>query len=151
LTNRNRIFIWIVVLVVVMALPLLAYSPQGGGQGLALVRGGGNARGPQPPPTNLLVLPKSWTRQQVVQVMQAFTMGLGVQCNYCHAEQAGACDPDQNAALEGTPTFNSSSARIGGRYKDWTAESLGHRRSKSFARFVIASILQQERGQKASP
>jgi hypothetical protein len=51
-------------------------------------RGGGQRGGA--PPTNLQVLPKDWTRQQVVQVMQQFTMGLGVGCNYCHAEMEGA-------------------------------------------------------------
>src|SRR5262245_27601196 len=94
-----------------MALPLLAYSPQAGaGQGAGAGRGaggqdagrggggGGGARGPQPPPTNLQVLPKDWTRQQVVQVMQTFNMGLGVMCNYCHAEMAGA-QPGPNGQI----------------------------------------------------
>jgi len=41
-------------------------------------------------PTNLQVLPKDTSGQQVIQTMQAFTMGLGVMCNYCHASQTGA-------------------------------------------------------------
>ena len=77
-------------LIVALTLPmsLLAQEPArggGGGQG----RGGGGGRGGAPP-TNLQVLPKDFTRQQVVQVMQQFTMGLGVMCNYCHAEMEGA-------------------------------------------------------------
>ncbi|HLH30238.1 MAG TPA: c-type cytochrome [Terriglobia bacterium] len=78
-----------VVLVAVLVSPLsiLGQEPArgGGGQG----RGGGGGRGGAPP-TNLQVLPKDFTRQQVVQVMQTFTMGLGVGCNYCHAEMEGA-------------------------------------------------------------
>ena len=101
--NKRSIVVWVVILVIVLALPLLAQAPQGGGQGAGRGQergggGGGGNRGPQPPPTNLQVLPKDWTRQQVVQVMQAFTMGLGVQCNYCHAEQAGA-QPGANGQI----------------------------------------------------
>src|SRR5262245_39317793 len=91
MSNRNRIFVGVVILVIVMVLPLLAQPPQqGGGQGAGGGQGRGEARGAQPPPSNLQVLPKDWTRQQVVQVMQQFNMALGVQCNYCHIEQAGA-------------------------------------------------------------
>src|SRR6516162_10352678 len=93
-TMRNRriqsfgIGLLCIALVLALAFPLSAQEPArggGGGQG----RGGGGGRGGAPP-ANLQVLPKDWTRQQVVQVMQQFTMGLGVQCNYCHAEMAGA-------------------------------------------------------------
>ena len=82
MTNRPIIGFGIVVLCIAMTLPLSA-----GAQGQ---REGGGQRAPQPPPTNLQVLPKDWTRQQVVQVMQQFNMGLGVMCNYCHQEMAGA-------------------------------------------------------------
>jgi len=51
--------------------------PAGGGQ-----RPGGAA--PQAP-KNLQVLPKDWTIQQVSAFMRNFTVGLGVQCAYCHA------------------------------------------------------------------
>jgi hypothetical protein len=48
----------------------------------------------QPPaaeaPKNLKVLPKDWTRAQVVQVMQIFTAALGVGCDFCHALKPGA-------------------------------------------------------------
>ena len=77
-------------LCMVMTVSLAAQEPaRGGGRG-GERGGGGGQRGGGAPPTNLQVLPKDWTRQQVVQVMQQFTMGLGVGCNYCHAEQAGA-------------------------------------------------------------
>ena len=41
-------------------------------------------------PKNLKVLPKDWTRAQVVQVMQNFTAALAVGCNYCHDVPQGA-------------------------------------------------------------
>ncbi len=41
-------------------------------------RGGGQA------PTNLQVLPKTMTQQEVVAVMRTFTQGLGVMCDHCH-------------------------------------------------------------------
>jgi Photosynthetic reaction centre cytochrome C subunit len=107
MSNRNRIFIGVVIVVIVMILPLLAQAPQqGGGQGApgGQGRGGGEARGAQPAPTNLQVLPKDWTRQQVVQVMQQFNMALGVQCNYCHVEQAGAQPNEKgNIPIDGAP------------------------------------------------
>lgn len=48
----------------------------------------------QPPgqeaPKNLKVLPKDWTRAQVVNVMEAFTAALGVGCNHCHVMNQGS-------------------------------------------------------------
>jgi len=38
-----------------------------------------------PQPTNLKVLPKDMTGQQVIQIMRHFTGDLGVECSYCHA------------------------------------------------------------------
>ena len=35
-------------------------------------------------PKNLQVLPKDFTIPQVTTVMRTFTLGLGVQCTYCH-------------------------------------------------------------------
>jgi len=90
---RNRTIVSFgIVLLITLTLAVFAQEPArggGGGQGRGAGAGGGGGRGGAPP-TNLQVLPKDWTRQQVVQVMQQFTMGLGVQCNYCHAEMAGA-------------------------------------------------------------
>jgi len=49
------------------------------------------AQGPQQEaPKNLKVLPKDWTRPQVINVMQAFTAALGVGCEHCHVEKEGA-------------------------------------------------------------
>jgi hypothetical protein len=59
---------------------------------LLLAQGG---RGGGEPPKNLQVLPKDMTRQQVQAVMGTFTAGLGVRCEFCHAEanNAGAAPP----------------------------------------------------------
>jgi hypothetical protein len=56
----------------------LAQAPAGGGQ---------RAGGPPPPPSNLQVMAKDSTREQVLATMQAFTQSLGVQCNYCHVQE----------------------------------------------------------------
>jgi Photosynthetic reaction centre cytochrome C subunit len=98
---RRSICLGLAVLMIVATLPLLAAMQEparggGGGQGRGGAGGGGGRGGA--PPTNLQVLPKDWTRQQVVQVMQTFTMGLGVGCNYCHAEMAGA-QPGANGQI----------------------------------------------------
>lgn len=42
------------------------------------------------PPKNLQVLPKDFTRQQVVAVMSSFTAALGVKCEHCHAADTTA-------------------------------------------------------------
>lgn len=44
----------------------------------------------QEAPKNLKVLPKDFTRAQVIGVMQNFTAALGVGCEYCHVEKEGA-------------------------------------------------------------
>ena len=49
--------------------------------------GGGQRGGAQPAPTNLQILPKDSSRDQVLQVMQQFTASLGVQCSYCHVQE----------------------------------------------------------------
>jgi hypothetical protein len=48
-------------------------------------------KAPPGPPTNLKVL-KVTTRQEVNQIMRAFTAGLGQQCNYCHVPPNMASD-----------------------------------------------------------
>jgi hypothetical protein len=58
--------------VVVRATPQAATPPAG--------LGGGQAQAP----TNLQVLPKTMTQQEVVALMRTFTAGLGVMCDHCH-------------------------------------------------------------------
>ena len=58
---------------------------------LLLLAGAAFAQGPaQEAPKNLKVLPKDWTRPQVIQVMQNVTAALGVGCDFCHVLPQGA-------------------------------------------------------------
>jgi tetratricopeptide (TPR) repeat protein len=57
---------------------------------LLLLAGAAFAQPGQEGPKNLKVLPKDWTRPQVIQVMQNFTAALGVGCEHCHVEKEGA-------------------------------------------------------------
>jgi hypothetical protein len=52
---------------------------------------GDKGKGAQTPPTNLKVL-KSTSRAEVGQIMRTFTVGLGVQCMYCHVQGNNASD-----------------------------------------------------------
>src|SRR5437867_6464745 len=90
MTNRQIVTLGIVILCILVVLPF-AVAAQGQREG----RGGG---GGGAPPVNLQILPKDWTRQQVVQVMQAFNMALGVQCSHCHVEMTGA-PPNANGQI----------------------------------------------------
>lgn len=105
MTNRKRICVWIAVLAIVIALPLLAAQAPAGAQGAgqrdgqaAGQRGGGGGGRGGAPPVNLQVLPKDMERPQVIQVMQQFTMALGVMCDHCHVPQAGA-QPGPNGQI----------------------------------------------------
>ena len=99
MTNRQIATLGIVVLCILLVFPsmIAAQGQREGGRGEG--RGGGSgSRGGGAPPVNLQVLPKDWTRQQVVQVMQAFNMALGVQCSHCHVEMTGA-PPNANGQI----------------------------------------------------
>lgn len=58
-------------------------TPQTNGNATAPTPG---QRRPIPQPTNLKVLPKDMTGQQVVAIMRGFEGDLGVECSYCHAK-----------------------------------------------------------------
>ena len=74
--------------------------------------GQGRAAGPPPaPPANLQVLPKDFTRQQVVQVMAQFNQALGVQCGYCHQFTAPG-DPTNDMASDAKPQKNAARAMM---------------------------------------
>jgi len=47
--------------------------------------GQARTRGPRPAPTNLKVLPKDTTGDQVIAMMRGYEDALGVECEYCHA------------------------------------------------------------------
>lgn len=57
---------------------------------MLILAGAAFAQAPaQEKPKNLKVLPKDWSREQVVAVMQNFTAALGVGCNFCHVINQG--------------------------------------------------------------
>lgn len=96
-------------------------------------------RGPAPAPRNLKVLPKDTTQQDVVALMQTFTRGLGVQCTYCHSEQA----PLQ-LSVEELQAQQAAGAQAGGRGRgrgrggpqiDFAADD---KRQKQTARVMLA-------------
>ena len=72
---RGRLAVPLVLLCAGVA-PLLAQPPAG-------------PDGSPPPPKNLQVLPKDWSRDQVTAVMRGFTNALGVRCTHCHVGQDG--------------------------------------------------------------
>ncbi len=107
------------------------------------VVGAQDARGrgpaPAPAPRNLKVLPKDTTQQDVVALMQTFTRGLGVQCTYCHSEQA----PPQ-LSVEELQAQQAAAAQAGGRGRgrgrggpqiDFAADD---KRQKQTARVMLA-------------
>jgi hypothetical protein len=52
-----------------------------------------------PAPTNLKVLPKEMTGEQVHDLMEDWTASLGAQCNSCHAEDRENIGPDGRPSL----------------------------------------------------
>lgn len=82
----------------VFAASTAAQAPQG-------PRGeAGNSTSPPPPifptPTNLKVLPKDLTGQQVHDIMKQWEASLGIQCGSCHAEDPDNTGPDEQPRLK---------------------------------------------------
>ena len=73
-------------LLLVLSLSTAAFAqtpaPPDGGQAPPA----GQARRPMPAPSNLKVLPKDTTAQQVITIMRGYEGQLGVECGYCHAK-----------------------------------------------------------------
>lgn len=59
-----------------------------------------HGHGPMPPPTNLQVLPKTMTGEQVHELMHSWEAALGTECSTCHA-----ADP-KNLGPNGKPRLN---------------------------------------------
>jgi hypothetical protein len=57
-------------------------------QGGAPAGAPGGARPPQPPPSNLKVLPKDISRADLIARMRQYEGDLGVECEFCHAQNA---------------------------------------------------------------
>jgi hypothetical protein len=54
----------------------------------------GQPRRPLPKPTNLKVLPKDITPEELVKIMRGYAGALGVECNFCHAAVPGKRELD---------------------------------------------------------
>jgi hypothetical protein len=54
----------------------------------------GAAHGSMPKPTNLKVLPKDTSPEELIKIMKGFSQQLGVQCTFCHSQDAGAKHPN---------------------------------------------------------
>src|SRR5215831_13933027 len=68
---------------------VFALGRHGVAAALLLIAGAAFAQPQEQAPKNLKVLPKDWSREQVVAVMQNFTAALGVGCNFCHVINQG--------------------------------------------------------------
>src|SRR2546425_11935589 len=141
MTNRQIVSVGIVVLCMLLVLPLtVAAQGQREGRG-----GGGGGR----PPVNLQILPKDWTRQQVVQVMQGFNMALGVACNYCHIEMVGA-PPNEKGVIpiDAAPDDKQTkkTARVMMRMAGQINETLGSQLGKPAAEVVRVQCVTCHRG-----
>jgi hypothetical protein len=68
-----------------------------------------------PAPTNLKVL-KATTGQEVRQIMRTFTVGLGVQCSYCHVQ--GNFASDDNPKKEIARHMIHMAIEINGKFPD---------------------------------
>ena len=82
------------VTVLAFAVNMVAQTPEG-------PQSDGNA-GPQtfPAPTNLKVLPKAMTGQQVHDLMEQWQTALGAHCDSCHAEDRENSSPDGGVLLK---------------------------------------------------
>lgn len=90
-----------VVLAAIVTLSVLSHRPLLGQEGAPPAGGPGGrphpmggAHGPMPKPTNLKVLPKDTSPEDVIKVMKGYTQQLGVQCGLCHANNAATKHPD---------------------------------------------------------
>jgi hypothetical protein len=92
--------LWVLTMTVVSAQQAPAQEPgrQGGAAGAQGGRQGGRG---QAPPTNLQVLPRTTTPQEIGPIMQQFTASLGVTCQYCHVTAADAAAPGGRGGRDG--------------------------------------------------
>src|SRR5207237_2603937 len=141
MTNRQIVSVGIVVLCSLLVLPLTVAAQ---GQREGCCGGGGGA-----PPVNLQILPKDWTRKQVVQVMHGFNMPLGVGCNHCHVEMTGA-PPNEKGVIpiDAAPDDKQTkkTARVMMRMVGQINETLGNQIGKPAAEVVRVQCVTCHRG-----
>jgi len=80
--------------VALYAATTVAQAPQPGPP-----QGGEHPHPPAPAPTNLKVLPKTLTGDQVHEIMHKWAGDLGVQCNTCHVEDPVKKMPDGHPVI----------------------------------------------------
>jgi len=149
MTDRRIVTLLIVVLCILLTLPFMS-AAQGQEKGQRGEKGGGGGgRGAAPPPVNLQILPKDWTRQQVVQVMQGFNMALGVGCNHCHIEMTGA-PPNEKGVIpiDAAPDDKQTkkTARVMMRLVGQINETLGNQIGKPAGEVVKVQCVTCHRG-----
>src|SRR2546422_9467246 len=141
MTNRQIVSVGIVVLCMLLVLPLTV-AAQGQREG----RGGG---GGGAPPVNLRILPKDWTRQQVVQGIQGLNMALGVGCNHFHIEMVGA-PPNEKGVIpmEAAPDDKQTekTARVMMRMVGQINETFGNQLGKPASEIVRVQCVTCHRG-----
>jgi Flp pilus assembly protein TadD len=71
---------------------------------LCAVAGSVAAQGPHEAATNLKVLPKDVSHEDLIKVMNGFTRALGVRCIYCHVGEEGKPFRPEDFALDDKPT-----------------------------------------------
>jgi hypothetical protein len=90
---RNRLFLAGTFALALAAQPILAQSAtpqtsgpvQDAGPSAPENQNGAHQRRPLPKPTNLKVLPKDITPEDLIKIMRGYAGALGVECNFCHA------------------------------------------------------------------
>lgn len=66
------------------------------------------------PPSNLKILPADIERPQLFGIMQRFTVGLGVQCTFCHVQGDFASDENHHKDIARTMMKMTQAARGAG-------------------------------------
>lgn len=84
--------------VLIAGLPLAAQTATPSGQAGQTAT---HRHHPLPKPTNLQVLPKNISPEELIATMKGFTRALGVECTFCHAEDPKTRRP--NFALDTKP------------------------------------------------
>lgn len=83
----------------VFAVATVAQAPQGPPQG-APMGGGGQPPRTYPAPTNLKVLPKDTSGQQIHEIMEGWAGSLGVHCDTCHMADPNNLGPNGRPRLK---------------------------------------------------
>ena len=103
---RSLRAVHVLVAVLLTSTGALAQQPPSAG----IPPAGGQRAGGPPPPSNLQVMPKDISREQLILGMQNIAAALGVQCNYCHVQEGRAGRNDM--ASDEKPTKKTARAMM---------------------------------------